>query len=81
MHFWSPGLDPDHPMVGSQPERYVLRRLGTGLYIAIDPSDQSLMDVEEAARAHGFHTHDAALRAVGEVRKLGQGGIDIVKID
>ena len=80
MHFWSPGLDPDHPLVGSQPERYVLRRLLSGRYIAIDPQDQSLVDVEEASRAHGFHTHEAALRAVGELRKLGQAEIDIVKM-
>ena len=64
MHFWSPGLDPGHPMVGSHPERYVLRRLASGRYIAIDPHDQSLVDVEEVSGAHGFHTHEAALRAV-----------------
>ena len=81
MHFWSPSLDPDHPMVGSQPERYVLRRLDTGRYIAIHPADQSLVDVEAGERAHGFHTHEAALRAVSELRKLGQGPIDIVKVE
>lgn len=81
MHFWSPGHDPDHPLVGAEPERYVLRQLGSGRYIAIDPRDQSLVDVEDAARAHGFHTHEAALRAAGELQKLGHQGIDIVKID
>lgn len=80
MHFWSPGHDPDHPLAGAEPERYVLRRLGSGRYIAIDPRDQSLVDVEDAAGAHGFHTHEAALRAAGELQKLGHEGIDIVKI-
>jgi hypothetical protein len=54
MHFWSPSLDPDHPMVGSQPERYVLRRLGTGRYIAIAPGDQSLVDVEAGPGPHRY---------------------------
>jgi hypothetical protein len=81
MHFWSPNLDPDHPMAVSQPERYVLRRLASGRYIAIDPGDQSLVDVEAADAAYGFHTHEAALRAVGELHKLGQGPIDILKVD
>lgn len=27
MSFWSPALDPANPLLGSHPERYVLRRL------------------------------------------------------
>ncbi|MFM7264089.1 MAG: hypothetical protein ACKOZW_00510 [Cyanobium sp.] len=66
--------------MGSHLERYVLQRLTSGRYIAIDPRDQSLVDVEEVSGAHGFHTHEAALRAVGELRKLGQTEIDIIKV-
>ena len=43
MHFWSPGLDPGHPLVGSHPERYVLRRLTSGRYIAIDLADREVL--------------------------------------
>ncbi|MFM8604293.1 MAG: hypothetical protein ACKOBY_01950, partial [Cyanobium sp.] len=63
MQFWSPDHDPDHPLLGVKPERYVLLRLNNGRYIAIDPGDQSLVDVERQEQAHGFHTHEAALRA------------------
>jgi hypothetical protein len=81
MHFWAPGIDPAHPLDCSQPERYVLKRLQSGAYIAIDPQDQSLIDVADPQSAHGFHTHEAALRAAGELNKLGRGGVDVIKLD
>lgn len=81
MHFWSPEIDPAHPMECTQAERYVLRRLSNGCFIAIDGGDQSLIDVPEAHQAYGFHTHEAALRAAGELNRLGSGGVDVVKID
>ena len=83
MHFWAPAIDPAHPLECSQPERYVLQRLQTGAYIAIDPQDQSLIDVADPQAAHGFHTHEAALRAAGELNKLGggSGGVDVIKLD
>lgn len=80
MQFWSHGNDPPHPLQGLKAERYVLLRLDTGRYIAIDPVDQSLIDVESPEQAHGFHTHEAALRAVAELRRLGQGAIDVIKV-
>ncbi|MFO0017892.1 MAG: hypothetical protein ACK52U_15220 [Synechococcaceae cyanobacterium] len=81
MHFWAPGIDPAHPLDCSHPERYVLQRLQSGAYIAIDPQDQSLIDVADPQSAHGFHTHEAALRAAGELNKLGRGGVDVIKLD
>lgn len=81
MHFWAPGIDPAHPLDCSHPERYVLQRLQSGAYIAIDPQDQSLIDVTDPQSAHGFHTHEAALRAAGELNKLDRGGVDVIKLD
>ena len=81
MHFWAPGIDPAHPLDCSHPERYVLQRLQSGAYIAIDPQDQSLIDVSDPQSAHGFLTHEAALRAAGELNKLGRGGVDVIKLD
>ncbi len=81
MHFWAPEIDPAHPMACTQAERYVLRRIVGGAYIAIAAEDQSLLDVVELDRAYFFHTHDAALRAAGELNRLGLGGVDVVKID
>lgn len=81
MHFWSPEIDPDHPLACTQPERYVLRRLSNGCYLAINPGDQSLLDVEAPEQAHGFHTHEAALRAAGELHKLGLGAVDVLKLE
>jgi hypothetical protein len=81
MHFWSPEIDPAHPLECTQPERYVLQRLSSGCFIAIDANDQSLVDVDEVHRAYSFHTHEAALRAAGELRRLGSGSVDVVKIE
>lgn len=80
-HFWSPDTDPAHPMDCTQSERYVLRRLGSDRYVAIDPVDQGLRDVVAADQAHAFHTHEAALRAAAELNKLGNGGVDVVKVE
>jgi porphobilinogen deaminase len=81
MHFWAPEIDPAHPLECTQAERYVLRRLSNGCYIAIAAQDQSLEDVEDVQQAHFFHTHEAALRAAGELNRLGSGGVDVVKVD
>ncbi|MFM7085703.1 MAG: hypothetical protein ACKOXO_01730 [Cyanobium sp.] len=81
MHFWAPAIDPSHPMECTQPERYALRRLSNGCYIAIASSDQSLKDVEDLQQAYFFHTHEAALRAAVELNRLGSGVIDVVKVD
>jgi hypothetical protein len=81
MHFWAPDIDPAHPMDCTQPERYVLQRLSNRHFIAINRQDQNLIDVEEPLRAYLFHTHEAALRAAGELTRLGNGDVDVVKIE
>ncbi|MCX5969423.1 MAG: hypothetical protein NTV57_17705 [Cyanobacteria bacterium] len=81
MHFWATEIDPAHPLECTQAERYVLRRIVGGAYLAIAADDQRLLDVEELDRAHFFHTHDAALRAAGELNRLGLGWVDVVKIE
>jgi hypothetical protein len=81
MHFWAPDIDPSHPMDCTQPERYVLQRLSNRQFIAIDLRDQSLVDVVEPEQAYLFHTHEAALRAAGELNRLGSGAVDVVKLE
>ena len=83
MHFWAPQIDPAHPLECTQPERYVLRRIDSAAYIALAAEDQSLLDVTERDRAFFFHTHDGALRAAGELHRLGLdvGGVDVVKVE
>ena len=81
MRFWAPDIDPSHPLECTQPERYALRRIEGGAYIAIAAADQSLLNVEELDRAYFFHTHDAALRAAVELNHLGLGVVDVVKIE
>lgn len=80
MHFWAPEIDPAHPMVCTHPERYVLQRLGSGQFLAIDQGDQSLKDVADLESAYLFHTHEAALRAAGELKRLGS-SVDVVKVE
>lgn len=64
----------------TQPERYLLRRLRDGAYIAIKAEDGTLMDVQDPARAYLFHTHEAALRAASELNKLGD-NVDVLKVE
>lgn len=80
MHFWAPEIDPAHPMDCTKPERYVLRRLTGGAYLAIASADGALLDVAEASDAYLFHTHEAALRAASELNRLGS-AVDVLKID
>jgi len=79
MHFWAPEIDPAHPMDCTQPERYVLKRLEGGTFVAIAPEDGGLRDVPDAAAAYLFHTHEAALRAAAELNRLGS-EVDVVKV-
>jgi hypothetical protein len=81
MHFWAPEIDPAHPLECTQAERYVLQRLSNGSYVSIRPSDQGLEDVSDPASAFLFHTHEAALRAAGELNRLGGDGFDVVKVE
>ena len=80
MHFWAPEIDPAHPMECTHPERYALKKLPSGQYLAIDPSDQSLTDVAQVDAAYLFHTHEAALRAAVELNRLGT-RVDVVKVE
>jgi hypothetical protein len=80
MHFWAPEINPAHPMECTHAERYVLQRLGSGQFLAIDQQDQSLKDVDEVGAAYLFHTHEAALRAAGELNRLGT-RVDVVKVE
>jgi hypothetical protein len=89
MSFWTPALDPANPLAGSHPERYVLRRLPTTeegdslegeLFLGLNPNDQSVLEVTAVAEAHHFLTHEAALRAAGELNRLGRGPLDVVKV-
>jgi hypothetical protein len=81
LHFWAPEIDPAHPLECTHAERYVLRRLDDGSYIALQKEDQSLQDVSDLQQAYFFHTHEAALRAAIELQKIGSGRFDVVKID
>lgn len=87
MPFWTPALDPANPLAGSHPERYVLRRLvidaenpDDQTFLGLDPNDQSVRDVGLMEEAHHFLTHEAALRAAGELNRMGRGPLDVVKV-
>lgn len=81
MHFWAPDIDPAHPLECTQPERYVLKHLDHGAYLAIAADGLALLEVGTPEEAHGFHTHEAALRAANELNHEGRGPIDVVKVD
>jgi hypothetical protein len=80
MHFWAPEIDPAHPMDCTQPERYVLKRLKEGSYLAIGPRDGELIDVAQPDQAYLFHTPEAALRAAGQLNNLGD-AVDVLKVE
>lgn len=81
MPFWSPGIDSANPLACSHPERYAIKRLGVDAFFGIDQRDQSLMEVKLIEQAHHFRTHEAALRAAGELQRMGRGPLDVIKVD
>lgn len=81
MPFWTPGIDSANPLACSQPERYVLRRMGMDAFLGIDRRDQSIIDVRLIEQAHLFRTHEAALRAASELERMGQGPVDVIKVE
>ncbi|MEB3305819.1 MAG: hypothetical protein VKL58_06350 [Cyanobacteriota bacterium] len=81
MSFWTPGIDSANPLACSQPERYVLRRVGMDAYLGIDRRDQSIMDVRLIEQAHHFRTHEAAVRAASELERMGRGPVDVIKVE
>ncbi len=42
MHFWAPEIDPSHPMDCTQAERYALKRLSNGTFLAIAGEEQKI---------------------------------------
>jgi hypothetical protein len=81
VHFWAPAIDPAHPLQCTQAERYVLKCLNNGTYLAVAADGQALAQVGHPSDAHRFHTHEAALRTATELNQEGRGPIDVVKID
>jgi hypothetical protein len=81
MHFWAPEIDPAHPLDCTQPERYVLRHLTSGTYVAMNQADGQLLAVAVVPEAYQFHTHEAALRAASELNRLGGEAVDVVKVE
>lgn len=81
MAFWTPGIDPAHPLACAHPERFVLKRLGDEAFLGIDQESQALLDVTQVERAHHFRTHESAVRAAGELNRMGRGPVDVVKVE
>jgi hypothetical protein len=81
MPVWAPEIDPAHPLECARAKRYVLQRLSDGSYVSIRPDDQGLGDVSDPMAAYLFHTHEAAVRAAGELNRLGGDGFDVVKVE
>ncbi len=73
-------MDPDSPLACTRARRYVLQRLSDGSYVSIRPDDEGLGDVSDPAEAYLFRTHEAALRAAGELNRLGADGFDVVRL-
>ena len=81
LHFWSPGLDPAHPSACTHPERYALRLLERGTFLAVAADGAALLEVADSAEAHLFHAHEAAVRAAQELNAEGRGPVDVVKLE
>lgn len=81
MPFWTPGIDSANPLACSHPESYVLQRMGVKAFLGIDRRDQSIVDVPLIEQAHHFRTHEAALRAAGELLRMGRGPVDVIKVE
>jgi hypothetical protein len=65
----------------TQAERYALKSLINGTFLAIAGEEQNLVDVGSTSEAFLFHTHEAALRAATNLNRVGRGPLDVVKIE
>ena len=81
LHFWAPHLDPAHPDDCTQPERYAIRLLERGTFLAVDADGERLVEVPSWREAHLFHAHEAAIRAARELNHEGRGPVDVVKVE
>jgi hypothetical protein len=81
LHFWSPGLDPAHPSACTHPERYALRLIERGTFLAVASDGLALLEVVDGCDAHLFHVHEAAVRAAMELNAEGRGPVDVVKLE
>lgn len=80
MNFWSPGMDPRHPMGGTRPERYALRIEEGGSYLAVDGPSGGIREVSGPERAYQFTTHQGALRVARDLASLGCSRVNVVKV-
>ena len=81
LHFWAPEIDPAHPMECTQPERYAIRRLDDGLFLAVQGTDQRVAPVADQAEAYLYQTHEAALRDAMQLNSTERGPVDVIKIE
>jgi hypothetical protein len=81
MALWSPGIESTNPLACAHPERFVLKRLDEEAFLGIDQDDQSLLEVSLIEQAHHFRTHESAVRAAGELNRMGRGPVDVRKVE
>ncbi|MFN9941992.1 MAG: hypothetical protein ACK56I_21200, partial [bacterium] len=83
MPVWTPAIDPANPLAGCHPERYALKRLDPdgACFLGLNPGDQTLLEVSLVREAYHFLTHEAALRAAGELNRMGRGPLDVIKVE
>ncbi|MFM8543888.1 MAG: hypothetical protein ACKOAP_02675 [Vulcanococcus sp.] len=81
LHFWAPHLDPAHPDDCTQPERYAIRLVERGTFLAVASDGLGLAEVNSWREAHLFHAHEAAIRAARELNHEGRGPVDVVKVE
>jgi len=81
MHFWAPEIDAAHPLECTRAGRYVLQRLSNGSYVSIRPDDRGRGHVSEPTLAYLLRTREAAVRAAGELNRLGGDDFDVVKVE
>jgi hypothetical protein len=76
-------MEPATSLAGAHPERYALKRLDheEACFLGLDPGDQTLLEVSLIGEAHHFLTHEAALRAAGELNRMGRGPLDVIRVE
>ncbi len=47
-HFWAPEIDPARPMDCTRAERYAIKRLASGRYLAIEQVHHGVVEVDDS---------------------------------
>lgn len=75
-----PWTEPHLPWRNGRPERYALRAVGAGGFLALEGQDQHIAEVASSEGAWQFHTHQKAVQTARQIARVIGSPVDVVKL-